>query len=45
LFKVTKAIASRFDQKDTNIEQDKFYINLKNGSTESMLYYGKVKIV
>ena len=45
LFKVTKAVAARFDQKDTNTAPDKFYINLKNGSTESMLYYGKVKIV
>jgi len=45
LFKVTKAIASRFDQADTNLTPDKFYINLKNGATESMLYYGKVKIV
>lgn len=45
LFKVTKAVAARFDQKDTNAAPDKFYINLKNGSTESMLYYGKVKIV
>jgi hypothetical protein len=45
LFKVTKAIAARFDQADTNLTPDKFYINLKNGATESMLYYGKVKIV
>ena len=45
LFKVTKATAARFDQKDTNTSPDKFYINLKNGATESMLYYGKVKIV
>ena len=45
LFKVTKAIAARFDQTDTNLTPDKFYINLKNGATESMLYYGKVKIV
>jgi len=45
LFKVTKAIAARFDQADTNTNPDKFYINLKNGATESMLYYGKVKIV
>ena len=45
LFKVSKAIASRFDQKDTNIFPDKFYINLKNGDTESLLYYGKVNII
>ena len=45
LFKVTKAIASRFNRKDTNLEEDRFYINLKNGETVSMLYYGNVKIV
>ena len=45
LFKVTKAIAARFDQTDTNLNAAKFYINLKNGATESMLYFGKVKIV
>lgn len=45
LFKVTKAIASRFDRKDTNLSDDKFYINLKNGETESLLYYGKVNII
>ena len=45
LFKVNKSIASRFDQKDTNLSQDKFYINLKNGETESLLYYGKVNII
>ena len=45
LFKVTKAIASRFDQKDTNANPDRFYINLKNGETESLLYYGKVEII
>lgn len=45
LFKVTKDVATRFDQKDTNISEDKFYINIKNGETESLLYYGKVKIV
>ena len=45
LFKVTKDVATRFDQKDTNLLEDKFYINIKNGTTESLLYYGKVKIV
>jgi hypothetical protein len=45
LFKVTKDVASRFNQKDTNISQDKFYINLKNGATESLLYHGKVNII
>lgn len=44
-FKVPKSVAIRFDQADTNIEQDKFYINLKNGETESLLYYGKVNII
>ena len=45
LFKVNKAIATRFDRKDANASEDKFYINLKNGTTESLLYYGKVKII
>ena len=45
IFKVSKAVASRFDRKDTNISQDKFYINLKNGETESLLYFGKVNII
>ena len=44
-FKVPKATAIRFDQEDTNLTQDKFYINLKNGETESLLYYGKVNII
>lgn len=45
IFKVTKSVASRFDEKDANVSPDKFYINIKNGSTESLLYYGKVMIV
>jgi hypothetical protein len=45
LFKVTKAVANRFDRKDTNANPDRFYINLKNGETESLLYYGKVNII
>lgn len=45
LFKVTKSIATRFDQPDTNASADKFYINLKNGETESLLYHGKVNII
>ena len=45
LFKVTKSIATRFDQPDTNEAADKFYINLKNGETESLLYYGKINII
>jgi hypothetical protein len=44
-FKVPKSVATRFDQADTNAEADKFYINLKNGQTESLLYHGKVKII
>ena len=45
LFKVTKSIATRFDQADTNQNADKFYINLKNGETESLLYHGKINII
>jgi hypothetical protein len=44
-FKVPKSVAVRFDQSDTNQFADKFYINIKNGSTESLLYYGNVNIV
>lgn len=44
-FKIPKATAVRFDQEDTNLTQDKYYINLKNGETESLLYYGKVNII
>lgn len=44
-FKVPKSVAVRFDQSDTNQNADKFYINIKNGSTESLLYYGKVNII
>lgn len=45
LFKIDKSIANKFDQTDTNIVSDMFYINIVNGSTNSMLYYGKVNIV
>ena len=47
LFKVDKAVASRFDTntEGTNFEQDRFYITLKNGQTESLLYHGKVNII
>ena len=45
LFKIDKAIATRFDQPDANITSDVFYINIKNGSTSSMLYHGKVNII
>ena len=44
-FKVPKSVAVRFDQSDTNQTTDKFYINIKNGSTESLLYYGTVNII
>lgn len=44
-FKVPKAVAVRFDQSDANQFADKFYINIKNGSTESLLYFGNVNIV
>jgi hypothetical protein len=44
-FKVPKSVASRFDQSDTNQNADKFYINIKNASNESLLYYGNVKII
>jgi len=45
LFKVSKAVANQFDQPATNTASDKFYINLKNGDTVSLLYYGKVNII
>lgn len=45
LFKIPKSVALRFDQPDTNITSDKFYINITNGSTSSTLYYGIVNIV
>lgn len=44
-FKVPKSVAVRFDQSDTNQYSDKFYINIKNGSTESLLYYGTLNII
>lgn len=44
-FKIPKSTAVKFDRKETNIEADKFYINLKNGETESLLYHGKVNII
>lgn len=45
LFKIEKSVANKFDQPETNIASDTFYINIVNGSTNSMLYYGKVNIV
>lgn len=44
-FKIAKSTAVRFDQSDTNQYPDKFYINIKNGGTESLLYYGNVNII
>lgn len=44
-FKIPKSTAARFDQADTNKDVDRFYINLKNGETESMLCWGRVNIV
>ena len=44
-FKIPKSTAIRFDEKDANENEDKFYINIKNGETESLLYYGKVNII
>ena len=47
LFKVDKAVVSRFDinTEGNNSEQGRFYITLKNGQTESLLYHGKVNII
>jgi hypothetical protein len=45
LFKIDKSVATRFDQPDANIASDTFYINIKNGSTSSMLYHGNVNII
>ncbi len=44
-FKIPKDTAVRFDKEDANANSDKFYINIKNGETESLLYYGKVNII
>ncbi len=45
MFKIPKSVAVRFDQLDTNIATDKFYINITNGASSSTLYYGIVNIV
>ncbi len=45
LFKITKATAARFDESDTNLNADKFYINIVNGGTSSLLYHGNVNII
>lgn len=44
-FKVPKSVATRFDQSDTNKFTDKFYINIKNGDSESLLCHGKINII
>jgi len=44
-FKIPKSTAVRFDQTATNQTYDKFYINIKNGNTESLLYHGTVNII
>ena len=45
LFKINKAVASRFDMSDSNLNKDMFYINIVNGGTSSLLYYGNVNII
>ncbi len=45
MFKIPKSVATRFDQPDTNLMTDKFYINITNGASSSTLYYGIVNIV
>ena len=45
LFKIPKATAARFDESDTNLNADKFYINIVNGGTSSLLYHGNVNII
>lgn len=45
LFKITKSTAARFDESDANLNADKFYINIINGGTSSLLYHGNVNII
>ena len=45
LFKIPKATAARFDESDANLNADKFYINIVNGGTSSLLYHGNVNII
>jgi hypothetical protein len=45
LFKIPKSVAIRFDESDANLNPDKFYINIINGGTSSLLYYGNVNII
>lgn len=44
-FKVPKSVATRFDQSNTNIFEDKFYINIKNGDSETLVCHGKINII
>jgi hypothetical protein len=44
-FKIPKSVATRFDQSDTNKFEDKFYINIKNGDSETLVCYGKINII
>jgi hypothetical protein len=44
-FKISKDVATRFDQSDTNTNIDKFYINIVNGESETLVCYGKINII
>lgn len=44
-FKIPKSVATRFDQSDTNKSEDKFYINIKNGDSETSVCHGKINII
>jgi len=44
-FKITKDVAARFDESDTNTNVDKFYINIVNGDSETLVCYGKINII
>ena len=44
-FKITKDVAVRFDESDTNTNVDKFYINIVNGDSETLVCYGKINII
>jgi hypothetical protein len=44
-FKITKDVISRFNESDTNTNVDKFYINIVNGDSETLVCYGKINII
>lgn len=44
-FKITTDVAVRFDESDTNTNVDKFYINIVNGDSETLVCYGKINII